>query len=261
MFLSPWKDYFTSQILFWFCISAVWRWRRERWLDSHDDRGWISCHIHKTVWCYQESWVCFILDYRCSPFSSAIAPTPKNKSREHKKNKSSFMSVCHKKISLDHMFWNFHSQYRAFISAMHELCDKLFIPWPWSLTFLMFFFLLKVSTIFVPHFRESAGTLNLIRLSICPSVRHKNFNLGHNFCTNTGRALILGMCVLCDKTFPMVPCCDLDRDLWPTFRSNLLLSGGPQFSEFACLNYLVLTFFAFNVLIYYIAKYYGVKHR
>ena len=69
-----------------------------------------------------------------------------------------------------------------------------------------------------------------VRLSVC----HKNFNLGHNFCTITGRALILGMCVLCDKTFTMVPCSDLDRDLWPTSRSNLLQSGGPQFSEFAC---------------------------
>ena len=90
----------------------------------------------------------------------------------------------------------------------------------------------------VPRFRESAGTLNLIRPSVCQSlclsVCHKNFNLGHNFCTVTGRALILGMCVLCDKTFPMVPCRDLDCDLWPTSRSKLLPSGGPQFSEFAC---------------------------
>ena len=70
--------------------------------------------------------------------------------------------------------------------------------------------------------------------SLCLSVRHKNFNLGHNFCTITDRALILGMCVLCDKTLPMVECRDLDRDLWPTSRSNLLPSGGPQFSEFAC---------------------------
>ena len=72
--------------------------------------------------------------------------------------------------------------------------------------------------------------------SVRPSVRHKNFNLGHNFCNITGRALILGMCVLCDKTFPMVPCRDLDGDFWPTSRSNLLPSGGPQFSEFACYN-------------------------
>ena len=47
----------------------------------------------------------------------------------------------------------------------------------------------------VPRFRESAGTLNLIRpflcLSVSPSVCHKNFNLGHNFCTFTGRAFIL----------------------------------------------------------------------
>ena len=83
-----------------------------------------------------------------------------------------------------------------------------------------------------------------VRLSVSPSLCHKNFNLGHNFCTITGRALILGMCVLCDKTFPMVPCRDLDRDLWPTSRSNLLPSGGPQFSEFACLPWpLSLTYF------------------
>ena len=73
-----------------------------------------------------------------------------------------------------------------------------------------------------------------VRLSVSPSVCHKNFNLGHNFFTITGRALILHMCVHCDITFPMVPFCDLDPDLWPTKRSNLLPSGGPQFSEFAC---------------------------
>ena len=95
--------------------------------------------------------------------------------------------------------------------------------------------------LFVPRFRESAGTLNLIRLS----VRHKNFNLGHNFCTITGRALILGMCVLCDKTFPMVPCRDLDGDLWPSLMSNLLPSGGPQFSEFACLKHFYMQFHHF----------------
>ena len=71
--------------------------------------------------------------------------------------------------------------------------------------------------------------------SVCLSVRHKNFNLGHNFCTITDRALILGMCVPCDKSFPVVSCCDLDGHLWPTSRSNLLPSGGPQFSECACL--------------------------
>ena len=90
----------------------------------------------------------------------------------------------------------------------------------------------------VPRFRESVRTLNLIRpsvpLSVCLSVCHKNFNIGHNFCTITDRALILGMCVPCDKTFPVVPCRDLDGDLWPSSRSNLLPSGGPQFSEFAC---------------------------
>ena len=67
--------------------------------------------------------------------------------------------------------------------------------------------------LFVPRFRESVGTLNLIRPSVCLSVCHKNFNLGHNFCTITDRALILGMCVPCDKTFPVVPCRDLDGDL------------------------------------------------
>ena len=69
-------------------------------------------------------------------------------------------------------------------------------------------------------------------LFVCLSVCHKKFN----FCTITDKALILGMCVPCDKTFPVVPCRDLDSDLWPTSRSNLLPSGGPQFSEFACLK-------------------------
>ena len=101
-----------------------------------------------------------------------------------------------------------------------------------------------IPNLIVPRFRESVGTLNLIRPSVrpsvCLSVCHKNFNLGHNFCTITDRALILGMCVPCDKTFPVVPCRDLDGDLWPSSRSNLLPSGGPQFSEFACLNFTVL---------------------
>ena len=55
-----------------------------------------------------------------------------------------------------------------------------------------------------------------VRLSVGPSVCHKNFNLGHKFCAISGWALILGMCVVCDKTFPMVPCRDLDGYLWPT---------------------------------------------
>ena len=70
--------------------------------------------------------------------------------------------------------------------------------------------------IFCPPLSRKRGDIKS-HSSVCPSVPlsvcHKNFNLGHNFCTFTGRALILGMCVLCDKTFPMVPCCDLDRDL------------------------------------------------
>ena len=90
-------------------------------------------------------------------------------------------------------------------------------------------------SVIVSRFRESVGTLNLIHLSVCPSVRHKNVNLGHNFCTITDSALILGMCVPCYKTFPVVPCRDFDGYLWPTSRSNLLPSGGPQFSECACL--------------------------
>ena len=41
--------------------------------------------------------------------------------------------------------------------------------------------------------------------SVSPS-----FNLCQNFCTIKGRALILGMCGLCYKTFAVIPCCDLD---------------------------------------------------
>ena len=32
----------------------------------------------------------------------------------------------------------------------------------------------------------------------------------------------------------LIPCGDLDLDLWPTSRSNLLPGGGPQFFAFAC---------------------------
>ena len=59
-----------------------------------------------------------------------------------------------------------------------------------SLTFVMFDLHCNftwVLSLFVPHFHESVGTLNLIHpsvcLSHCPSVCHKNFNLGHNFDT------------------------------------------------------------------------------
>ena len=90
----------------------------------------------------------------------------------------------------------------------------------------------KVRIHFCPLLSRKRGDIKS-HSSVHPSVRNKNFNLGHYFCAITGRALILGMCVLCDKTFPMVPCCDLQGDLWHTSRSNLLPSGGPQFSEFA----------------------------
>ena len=66
-------------------------------------------------------------------------------------------------------------------------------------------------------FRESVGTLNLIRPSVRPSVRlsvrHKNFNLAHIFWSINDRALILGMHDHCDKPFLLVPCGNLDLDL------------------------------------------------
>ena len=40
----------------------------------------------------------------------------------------------------------------------------------------------------------------------------KNFNLGHNFWTIRGRALIFHMCIPCDKTFPLMP---TFLNLWP----------------------------------------------
>ena len=75
-----------------------------------------------------------------------------------------------------------------------------------------------------------------VRLSVRPSVRpsvcHKNFNLAHIFWSIKDRALIFGMHDPCDMPFQVTPCRDLD--LWPSWRSKLLPSGGPQFSEFAC---------------------------
>ena len=57
---------------------------------------------------------------------------------------------------------------------------------------------------FCPPLSRKRGDIeshSSVPLSVCLSVCHKNFNLGHNFCTITDRALILGMCVPCDKTF------------------------------------------------------------
>ena len=58
---------------------------------------------------------------------------------------------------------------------------------------------INVFFIFVPHFRESVGTLNLIGPSVCLSVplsvrpSHKNFNLAHIFWSINDRALIFSM--------------------------------------------------------------------
>ena len=117
---------------------------------------------------------------------------------------------------------------------------------PSTLPFRPFVCQSSLSVFLSPAFAKALGhEISFVCLSLCPSVRlsvcHKNFNLGHNFCTITDRALILGMCVPCVKTFPVVPCHDLDGDLWPSSRSNLLPSGGPQFSEFACLFLLYQT--------------------
>ena len=68
------------------------------------------------------------------------------------------------------------------------------------LTDLPYFKLLTLN-FFCPLLSRKRGDIKShlsVRLSVPLSVCHKNFNLGHNFCTITGRALILGMCVLCD---------------------------------------------------------------
>ena len=65
----------------------------------------------------------------------------------------------------------------------------------------------------------------------------------------------IGMHDPCDKPFLFVPWGDLD--LWPTSRSNLLLGGGPQFFEFACifinsrnhLHFWCLTYFTSTTVI------------
>ena len=76
-------------------------------------------------------------------------------------------------------------------------------------------------------------THSSVRPSVHLSVCHKNLNLAHIFWNINDRALIFGMHDLCDKSFLLVPCGDLD--LWPTTRSNLLPDWGPQFFEFACI--------------------------
>ena len=66
-----------------------------------------------------------------------------------------------------------------------------------------------VPSLFCPPLSRKRGDIKS-HSSVCLSVP---FNLGHNFCIITDRALILGMCVPCYKTIPVVPCRDLDGDL------------------------------------------------
>ena len=76
------------------------------------------------------------------------------------------------------------------------------------------------------------------------------------------RALIFGMHDPCDKPFQVTPSRDLDLELWPSSRSKLLPSGGPQFSEFACfyrflcskMRYLHLFFNNFHVYKYIVEE-------
>ena len=85
-----------------------------------------------------------------------------------------------------------------------------------------------------------------IQLGICPVLllfpllRKHGYIKSHSsvcpYVCPSDIAFILGMCVLCGKTFLMVPCHDLVSALWPTSRSNLLPIGGPQFSEYACFH-------------------------
>ena len=88
--------------------------------------------------------------------------------------------------------------------------------------------------VIVPRLSRTRGTLTLIRPSVRPSVWHKNFNLANIFWSIDDRALIFGMHDNCDRPFLFVPCFDLDIDLWPIPRYNLLPGEGPQFFEFAC---------------------------
>ena len=92
---------------------------------------------------------------------------------------------------------------------------------------------------FCPPPFAKAGDIKT-HLSVCPSIGlsvcHKNFNLAHIFWSIKDRALIFGMHDLCYKSFLLVPCCDLDPELLPTSRSNLLPGRGPQFFEYACIT-------------------------
>ena len=98
---------------------------------------------------------------------------------------------------------------------------------------------LALTVIYCPPPFAKAGDIKThlsVCLSVRPSVRlsvcHKNFNLAHIFWSINDRALILGMHDHCDLPYLLVPCSDLDHDLWPISRSNLLPGGGPQFFEF-----------------------------
>ena len=130
----------------------------------------------------------------------------------------------------------FHSEVTCYCGFTVRSCVQL---WP--------FF---TAIIIVPRALAKAGDIKS-HSSVCPSlclsvplsVCHKNFKLAHIFWSINDRALISGMHDLCDKPFQMPPCHGLDLDIGPFSKSNLLLCGGPQFSEFACLVEIQLLIF------------------
>ena len=101
----------------------------------------------------------------------------------------------------------------------------------------------KLAEVFliVPHFHESEGTLNLIRLSVCPSVCHKNFNLSHNFWTIKDRAFIFHICIPYEETCPFIQQI-LTLWPWPWPLTYILVSEN--------LTY-VITFEPLEVAVYY----------
>ena len=110
------------------------------------------------------------------------------------------------------------------VPVLHRHETNLFMRWFWHRK----------------RLSQKLGTLKLIRQSVCQSVSqpvcHKNFNLANIFWSINDRALIFGMHDPSDKPFLLIPCGDLDLDLWPTSRSNMLPGGESHFFKFACFS-------------------------
>ena len=147
---------------------------------SQSERGKISVHVIKCIIHLREGWY---TELRLDTVENMI-DSVSGEIRSYKEKVSIYTDKCIVHIE----------RFRVCIfmprNGIQGICDS------------------QIHLFYCPPLLRKCGDIKS-HLSICQSIPqsvcHKNFNLSHNFCSITDRALILGMCVLCDKTFFMPP--------------------------------------------------------